>query len=198
MSETVLIAGLGNPGPDYARTRHNAGFMLVERLGALWNASFRIDRTFRAEMAEVRQGSFRVLLVRPLTYMNASGESLISVSKFFKVKPSGIFVVVDDVELPLGTIRLRPAGSAGGHRGLESIEKHLGTREYPRQKLGVARPPGAGQDLVDHVLGRFRPEELPLWELVLDRATRQIESWLADGLAKAMSLYNGPVDTSGR
>jgi len=195
VSETCIIAGLGNPGDQYRETRHNAGFLLLDLLVSRWKLSWSYDRKFLVETTEVRRDNRRLILVKPQTYMNRSGESIGPMSRYFHVRPFETFVVIDDVDLPLGSLRLRPQGSPGGHRGLESVERHLGSREYPRLKLGIARPSG-GREMVGHVLGRFSDDEWALFQQVLDRAAQQIECWSSDGLAKAMSLYNGSVVTS--
>lgn len=193
MSAVWLIVGLGNPGTEYRDTRHNAGFMLAERLAEAWGAGWRQERKFFALVAEANVGGRRVLLCKPQTYMNASGESVGPLVRFHRVDPARVLVVVDDADLPLGSVRLRPEGSPGGHHGLESVEQHLGTRGYPRLKLGIARPRQGVRDIAGHVLGRFGADELPVLEKVLERAARQTETWLADGIARAMNLYNGPV-----
>ena len=189
-----LIVGLGNPGSEYQDTRHNAGFMLVDRLAGKWGVGWRSERKFFAMVAEASVGGRRVLLCKPQTYMNASGEAVGPLARFHRVEPSGILVSVDDADLTLGVVRLRPEGSPGGHHGLESVEQHLGTRVYPRQKLGIARPQQGVRDITGHVLGRFAPDERAVWDRVLERAGMQAETWLADGLARAMNLYNGPVE----
>ena len=189
-----LIVGLGNPGKEYRETRHNAGFMLVNRLADRWRAPWKTEAKFQGEVTEGRRESERLVFCKPSTYMNLSGESVARVAGFYRIESCRILVLVDDADLPLGTIRLRGEGSAGGHHGLESVERHLGTREYPRLKLGIARPSSGGRDIANHVLGKFSDEELPLWEKSLSRAEAQVECWLGDGLAKAMSLYNGRVE----
>ncbi len=194
MNALSLIVGLGNPGPDYGDTRHNAGFMLVDRLAARWKAGWRTERKFFATVAEASVGGRRVLLCKPQTYMNASGEAVGPVVRFHHLEPARALVVVDDADLALGVLRLRAEGSAGGHHGLVSVEQHLGTRAFPRLKLGIARPHQGVRDITGHVLGRFTAEEREVWERVADRAVRQSECWLSDGIERAMNLYNGPVD----
>ena len=188
-----MIVGLGNPGKEYRDTRHNAGFMLADRLAKGWEGGWRMERKFFAEVAECGFAGRRFILCKPQTYMNASGEAVAKVAAFHKVVPAATLVLVDDADLPLGTVRLRGEGSPGGHHGLESIEQHLGTRAYPRLKLGIARPRAETRDIAGHVLGRFREEELVLWEKVLAQAERQVGCWATENLAKAMSLYNGTV-----
>lgn len=189
-----IIVGLGNPGRDYRDTRHNAGFMLADQLAVRWRFGWRLEAKFQGEIAEGRWGDERLILCKPATYMNTSGESAARVASFHRVDAPDVLVLVDDADLPLGSIRMRGDGSSGGHHGLESVERHLGTRNYPRLKLGIARPEKGGRDIANHVLGKFSDEERPLWEKSLQRAVDQVECWLGDGIAKAMSLYNGKVD----
>ena len=188
-----MIVGLGNPGKEYRDTRHNAGSMLADRLVHKWGGQWRTEKKFFTELAECGFEGRRYILCKPTTYMNASGEAVAKLALFHKVAPAETLVLVDDADLPLGTVRLRGEGSPGGHHGLESIEQHIGTRGYPRLKLGIARPRPEVRDIAGHVLGRFQAEELPLLGKVLARAERQVGCWASDGLAKAMSLYNGAV-----
>src|ERR1035437_8263712 len=129
MENLYLIVGLGNPGADYARTRHNAGFLVAERLAERWRMSWTYEKKFTARLASGHRNDRRVLLCEPQTYMNSSGEAVWPVMAFYRVQLTGLLVVVDDADLPLGEIRLRPGGSSGGHHGLESVEQHLGARE---------------------------------------------------------------------
>ena len=193
METLYLIVGLGNPGGEYARTRHNAGFMLVEKLAAQWKADWTNERKFDARLAKATADGRKILLCEPQTYMNLSGEAVGSVTEFYQVPVGQVMVAVDDADLPLGEIRLRPGGSSGGHHGLESIEQHLGTREFARLRIGIGRKDGARQ-ITGHVLGRFDDAEARLLEKVLERASGQIDCWLAAGLQKAMSQFNGVVD----
>ena len=193
MNTLGLIVGLGNPGREYQETRHNAGFMLADRLVKKWAGRWRMEKKFFAELAECGFAGHRFILCRPQTFMNASGESVAKVADFYRVPPTATLVLVDDADLPLGSLRLRGEGSPGGHHGLESVEQHLGTREYPRIRLGIARPKSEVRDIANHVLGRFQVDELPLWEKVLARAQSQVECWAAEGVVRAMNLYNGTV-----
>ena len=193
MNTLGLIVGLGNPGREYQETRHNAGFMLADRLVESWGGQWRTEKKFFAKLAECRFAGRRFILCQPQTYMNASGEAVTKVAAFHQILPTATLVLVDDADLPLGALRLRGEGSPGGHHGLESVEQHLGTRSYARLRLGVARPQGEVRDIANHVLGRFSEAEIPLWEKVLTRALRQVECWAAEGPGKAMSLYNGTV-----
>ena len=136
------------------------------------------------------------MLCQPQTYMNQSGEAVGKLAEYFRVPPGWLLVVVDDADLPLGEIRLRPQGSSSGHHGLESIERRLGTRAYARLRIGIGRTAGAAREITNYVLGRFNAEETPLLEKVLDRAADQIECWLSAGIGTAMNQFNGAVQRS--
>ena len=179
-----LLVGLGNPGRDYADTRHNVGFMIADRLAAKNHAAFRTEKSWKAAVAKTGD----LLLCKPLTYMNLSGESVRAVSDFYQIAPSEMLVVLDDTALPLGRLRLRPDGSAGGHNGLKSIIEHLGTPAVPRLRIGIgaAEPGGA----IDHVLGRFAPDERPVLSESLDRAEDAIAFARERGLQAAMNQFN--------
>jgi PTH1 family peptidyl-tRNA hydrolase len=193
MENLYLIVGLGNPGADYTRTRHNVGFVVVERLAERWRAGWALEKKFNARFARAQLEGRRVVLCEPQTFMNASGEAVRAVAAFYDVAPLRVLVVVDDADLPLGQLRLRPSGSSGGHHGLESIEQHLGTREYPRLRVGIGRQEGA-REITGHVLGRFGSTEQKLADKVLTVAADQAEAWLTAGIQKAMSQFNGVVD----
>jgi len=182
-----LIVGLGNPGPEYAATRHNAGFMVVDRLARRHGISGGKTR-FNAGVLDGLVAGHRCLLVQPMTYMNRSGATVRDAVNFYKLDLSKLLIVVDEAALPLGTIRLRASGSAGGHNGLRDIEEKLGTQDYPRLRIGVGSPTRAA--MRDFVLGRFTQEQLDQLDPVLDRACDAIECWLNHGIDKAMSLYN--------
>jgi peptidyl-tRNA hydrolase, PTH1 family len=192
MENLHLIVGLGNPGADYARTRHNAGFLVAEQLAHRWGAGWSYEKKFKARLARAERAAQRVLLCEPQTYMNASGEAVSAVAGFYNVPLSRTIVVVDDADLPLGQIRLRPAGSSGGHHGLGSIEQHLGTRNYARLRIGIGRQAGA-REITGYVLGRFSSTETELIDKVLSVASDQVETWLDAGIQKAMSQFNGAV-----
>jgi PTH1 family peptidyl-tRNA hydrolase len=195
MEPLHLIVGLGNPGAEYKRTRHNAGFLLVEKLATRWQAEWKNERKFNARLARAKCQQHPVLLCQPQTFMNASGEAVGALMKFYRLPRTRLLVVVDDADLPLGGIRLRPGGSSGGHHGLESIEQHLGSREFARLRLGIGRRDGA-REITDYVLSRFDPAEKALVEKVLDRAASQAECWLTGGVQKAMNQFNGVVDSA--
>jgi PTH1 family peptidyl-tRNA hydrolase len=193
MESLHLIVGLGNPGAEYAKTRHNVGFLLVEKLAARWKTDWANERKFSARIARAGRNRRRVLLCRPQTFMNLSGETVRALVDFYQLpRPLlGLLVAMDDADLPLGEIRLRAEGGSGGHHGLESIEQHLATREFARLRIGIGRKDGA-REITDYVLGRFDSTEAALMEKVLDRAASQMECWLDDGIEKAMQL-NGSV-----
>jgi len=192
-----MIVGLGNPGPEYRETRHNAGFMVVDRLAVRWGGRWSSAPRFFADMAEAEFGGVRWRLVKPVTYMNLSGDSVGPLMAYYKVPLERLLVVVDDADLPLGTIRMRPEGSAGGHHGLESILRHVGSPGFARQRVGIHRPEDgrgvARRDIAGHVLGKFEKSEIETLEKVLVTAVAQVEAWVRDGIGKAMNLYNGPV-----
>lgn len=192
MAELHLIAGLGNPGPEYADTRHNAGFLVVGELARRWRVVWQEESRFNARLARGECGGRAVLLLQPLTWMNLSGEAVAAVTRFFRVPLDRLVVVVDDADLPLGALRLRPEGSPGGHHGLESVGQHLGTRGFARQRIGIGRRDPAQREITGHVLGRFGAEERPVLEKVLGSAGDQLECWLAHGLQAAMARHNGP------
>jgi PTH1 family peptidyl-tRNA hydrolase len=193
LENLLLIAGLGNPGPDYAATRHNIGFVLVERLAARWNAGWDARKRFNARLARLEREGQKVILCQPQTFINASGEAVGAVARFYQLPPARTLIVLDDADLALGQIRLRPEGSSGGHHGLESIERQLGTRAYPRLRLGIGRRAGDDREITDYVLGRFSTAELKVMEEVLDRACQQVECWLSAGIQTAMNRFNGAV-----
>jgi PTH1 family peptidyl-tRNA hydrolase len=192
MDDTFLIVGLGNPGAEYARTRHNAGFMLADALAAKWKCDWANEKKFRTRMAKADRNGKKVLLCEPQTFMNLSGETVGAMMDFYQLPMGRLMVAVDDADLPLGTIRLRLSGSSGGHHGLESIEQHLGSREFARLKIGIGRKDNL-REITNHVLGRFEGAENELVEKVLDRAAGQVETWLDAGIEKAMQ-FNGTVE----
>lgn len=193
MENLYLIVGLGNPGREYARTRHNAGFMVLDQLAERWKISWAADKKSNARLARTERGGKRVILCKPETFMNASGEAVGALASFQKIPTSQVLVTVDDADLPFGEIRFRPSGSSGGHHGLESIEQHLGTREYARQRIGIGRDDPAARQISGYVLGQFRPAEQELLEKVLQKACEQIECWLAVGSMQAMNQFNGLI-----
>jgi PTH1 family peptidyl-tRNA hydrolase len=193
MDNLHLIVGLGNPGGEYAKTRHNAGFLVSELLAKRWAATWSYEKKFNARLARVERASRQALLCEPQTYMNSSGEAVGAVMAYYQVAPERLLVVVDDADLPLGEIRLRPGGSSGGHHGLESIEQHLAARDYARLRIGIGRQSGA-REITGYVLGRFSSTESGLVDKVLTVAADQVECWLNAGIQKAMSQFNGVID----
>lgn len=183
-----VIAGLGNPGKEYEYTRHNMGFLVVEELAE--RHRIRISKIkHHGLLGDGTIAGQRVLLVKPLTYMNLSGECIGEVLRFYKVPTSNFLVIYDDISLPVGGVRMREKGSAGGHNGLKSIIAHLGTETFPRIKVGVGEKP-AGWDLADYVLSRFPASDGPLLEESIKRAADGVELFLQKGPAIAMSQTN--------
>ncbi|MXZ82644.1 MAG: aminoacyl-tRNA hydrolase [Synechococcus sp. SB0666_bin_14] len=200
-----LIAGLGNPGTRYAGTRHNAGFMVLEALASGSGVQFRHQTRLKARLAGIGWGEQRLRLLMPQTYMNACGVSIRAALDWFHLKPEHLLVVVDDMDLPLGRLRLRGEGSDGGHKGLRSTIAHLNTQAFARLRVGIGAP---SQDpairkaaTVGHVLGRFSAEEDPLLSQVLNEVMRGIRILQGQGLGAAMNALNGlriqPHSTSG-
>ena len=183
-----LIVGLGNPGPEYNNTRHNAGFMVLDELASRFGASFTEERRWHGLAAKFAGG----WLLKPLTFMNDSGRSAAALARFHKITPAETLVIHDDVDLPLGSLRLRLAGSAAGHNGLKSLIRHFGTEAFPRLKVGIAAGAGrpAGGRLVGHVLGGFRPEEQAEIQIGVQRAADAVILALRSGLGAAMNLFN--------
>ncbi|MBK9138061.1 MAG: aminoacyl-tRNA hydrolase [Verrucomicrobia bacterium] len=195
MEDAHLIVGLGNPGREYADTRHNAGFAVVERLADGWGWKWDLDSSFQARLARGTVADRRVLLCQPQTYMNLSGTAVGPLAKFYRIGPERLLVVVDDADLPLGTVRLRADGSSGGHHGLESVEQHLGTRKYARLRLGIGRRHPEDRRIAGHVLGRFTADEARLFGEVLAHAADAAKCWLLEGVGTAMNRFNGVVGT---
>jgi len=187
-----LVVGLGNPGPQYRDTRHNVGFVVADELARRWHVDGWREQQ-KALVAKVRVGAEAVLLAKPMTFMNLSGESVAGLSNFYKVEPADVLVVVDEVALPLGRLRARREGSAGGHNGLKSIIQYLGTPAFPRLRIGVGRG-DTRRELVDHVLGRFAPDERDEVEAAVLRAAEAAETFVSDGIERVMSVFNAASD----
>jgi PTH1 family peptidyl-tRNA hydrolase len=192
METLHLIVGLGNPGAEYAGTRHNAGFLLVEKLAADWKANWTNERKFFARVARGENVGKKFLLAEPQTFMNLSGETVGALVKFYQLPLAQVIIAVDDADLPLGEIRLRPGGGSAGHHGIESVTQHLGSREFARLRIGIGRRDGA-REITNFVLGKFERDESAVLEKVLERAANQLECWLEFGLQKAMSQFNGTI-----
>lgn len=193
MDALHAIVGLGNPGAEYARTRHNIGFMAVERFGELRGASWANEKKFESRIAKVEAAGKRALLCEPQTYMNVSGRAVGALVDFYRLPLNRLLIVVDDADLPFGELRMRANGSSGGHHGLESIEDRLGTREYARLRMGIGRQRSDVREITGYVLGKFGPAEAETLELMLKRAAAQIERWLDAGIQRAMNEFNGSV-----
>lgn len=194
MDAPFLVAGLGNPGAEHAQTRHNVGFQAVECLARRWGCAWEEARRFRARLARANHAGQRGWLCEPLTYMNLSGEAVGALLDYYQVPLTRLLVIVDDADLPLGVLRLRPGGSPGGHHGLESIQARLGSGDFARLRVGIGREPGQPRELVRHVLGRFAPEEQSVADKAVERAASQVECWLTAGVQAAMNQFNGPVE----
>jgi PTH1 family peptidyl-tRNA hydrolase len=181
-----VVVGLGNPGSRYAGTRHNVGFAVLDLLAEGPRARF--QNRFAAQLAELIEGPHKVLLVKPQTFMNLSGRCVREVLDFYRLPAEELLVVCDDINLPLGKLRVRARGSHGGHNGLRDIESHLGTEEYARLRVGVGAPPS--DEAMDHVLGRFRPSEQAVIDDALGLAAQAVLVWVHQGTEAAMNRYN--------
>jgi PTH1 family peptidyl-tRNA hydrolase len=184
-----LVVGLGNPGPRYEGTRHNVGREAVEALGRRHGIALGATRS-QSRYGLGRLAEVKVGLVLPLTFMNLSGQAVAPLARFFQVPPEAVLLVYDDLDLPLGALRLRAGGGSGGHRGVESVCASLGTSAVPRLRLGIGRPP-PGWDAADYVLARFSPTERPLADEMVERAADGVEWTIAEGLERAMGRLNG-------
>lgn len=188
-----LIVGLGNPGAKYDRTRHNVGFDVVDALSRSWQIGLSENRKFQGLFGEgIGPKATKIRLLKPLTYMNKSGQAIRAVLDWYKLPPESVLVVYDDMDLPVGKLRLRLSGSAGGHNGMKSTIAHLGTQSFPRLRIGIgsAKEVHPDKDTVSHVLGHFSPKEAAVMAEVLNLAVDAIELSLKQGIEKAMSLYN--------
>ena len=186
-----LIVGLGNPEQKYDKTRHNIGFEAVNELAKMWQMSFKENKRFQGLFAEgVAPGGQKIRLLKPLTYMNRSGQSVRAVTDWYKVKPKSVLVIYDDMDLPVGRLRMRLSGSAGGHNGMKSIISHLGSQDFPRLRIGIGKS-NVRNKTISHVLGRFTPEETKIIEEILYISVKAIELSLKEGLEKSMNRYNG-------
>jgi PTH1 family peptidyl-tRNA hydrolase len=185
-----LIVGLGNPDAKYDKTRHNIGFEVVDLLARTWQLSWNPNGRFHGLFAEGIVGSgSKVRLLKPLTYMNRSGQAVRAVTDWYKLPPESVLIIYDDMDLSLGKLRMRLSGSAGGHNGMKSIISHLGTEKFPRLRLGIGKSDGK-KETISHVLGKFAPDEAAIVSEVLDLSVKVVEMSLKEGIAKTMSLYN--------
>lgn len=184
-----LVVGLGNPGPEYAETRHNVGFKVLDSLARRWAPGDVARSRFHGATVDASIDGERALLLRPLTYMNRSGLSVSEATRFYKIDPAeGLLVIVDDIALPCGTIRIRSAGGAGGHNGLIDVEARLATDQYARLRIGID-PPGRIPQ-ADYVTGRFRPDQLEAVAPAIDEAAEAAACWVRSGCEEAMNRYN--------
>jgi PTH1 family peptidyl-tRNA hydrolase len=197
MAGPALIVGLGNPGAEYASHRHNIGFQVVDALAHSHNMAFSRSKGARALVAEGQIAGLPVLLAKPQTYMNRSGRTVHRLRWANAIPADQLLVVYDDLDLPLGRLRIRPEGGSGGHKGMRSIIQSLGTQEFPRLRVGIDRPP-KGIDPTDYVLQPFSEDEAPCIVESVERAVTAVESWLMDGIETTMDKYNrpGPEDPS--
>lgn len=194
METLRLIVGLGNPGVRYKLTRHNIGFMAVERLAVLHGGSWKKEGRFESQLAWGELGGFRVLMSQPQTFMNCSGRAIRALMDYYKVPRERMLVVVDDADLQVGQIRMRKNGSSGGHHGLDSVEENVSGRDFPRLKIGIGRQSTGGtREIKGYVLGKFGLDEQELMAKVLDRVVRQIECWITFGASRAMNDFNGMI-----
>jgi peptidyl-tRNA hydrolase, PTH1 family len=182
-----LIAGLGNPGREYQRTRHNVGFMVLDRLAADAQLPWEYSAKWSAGWAKSD-----VIMVKPATFMNRSGEAVAAIANFYKIAAQEVLVVLDDLALPLGRLRVRTQGSSGGHNGLESVIEHFGTKSVPRLRVGIGAAPSHGA--VDYVLGRFFEEEKTLVDVSIKRAAEAVKCAVDKGLFAAMNVFNQPPE----
>lgn len=184
-----LIIGLGNPGKTYEQTRHNIGFQVIDLLASKWNAPLTQSK-FKGMYSIIHRPEGKVMLLKPLTYMNLSGESVSALMDYYDVGIEDIVVIYDDLDLPTGQLRLRQKGSAGGHNGIKSLIHHLGTQEFNRMRIGISRPP-AGMKVPDYVLSRFSKEENPEVSEAVQKSAEACELWLAKPYVEVMNKFNG-------
>ena len=187
-----MIAGLGNPGREYAETPHNVGFRAVASIADSLRGQWRIEPQFKADVAKVSHGDDSVLLVRPMTYMNDSGEAVGSLMRYYRLEPADVVVVTDDVHLEPGRVRVRAEGGAGGHNGLKSVIAHLGTQQFTRVRIGVGKPRSGAEGLVGHVLGRIPADQAPAVAEGVETAAQAALCVVARGAVAAMNQFNAP------
>ena len=186
-----IFVGLGNPGREYENTRHNIGFLVIQRLAERWG--FDVTRyKFKSLTGDGKIDEKRIALVMPQTYMNNSGTAVGSFTRFYKLDMSRLMIIHDDLDLPFGSIRLRKSGGSAGQRGMQSIINRLGTNEFPRMRVGIGRPPGR-MDAVDYVLKKFKPADEIILNQLLDTCADAVETYLEQGIDKAMTLFNHSI-----
>ncbi len=188
-----LIIGLGNPEPKYDKTRHNIGFDAVDELAQVWQMPLKENKRFQGLFAEgVTPGGQKIRLLKPLTYMNRSGQSVRAAVDWYKLQPQSVLVIYDDMDLPIGRLRIRLSGSAGGHNGMKSIIAHLGSQDFPRLRIGIGKS-DAKKETISHVLGKFTPTEAQVITEILYTSVKAIEFSFKEGIEKSMSRYNSFV-----
>jgi len=191
-SNTYLIVGLGNPGREYRFTRHNIGFMVIDKLAV--DQGIKLTKVqAKAIIGSALQGEKKIIFAKPQTFMNLSGQSVASLLKFYKIPLEQMLVIHDDIDLPTAAIRIRPGGGSAGQKGLGSIIERLGTQSFARMRIGVGRPPGR-MEAPDYVLHDFNKAEQPLMERVISEASKAAQLFVSDGLETAMNRYNGLLD----
>ena len=191
--EPFLLVGLGNPGREYVGTRHNFGFMLIDRIAVRLNARG-LKVQSKAIVTDAKYEERKLILAKPQTFMNLSGQSVQGLVHFYKVPLTNVMILSDDLDIPFGTIRIRAAGGPGGQRGLSSILEKLGTKDIPRLRLGIGRPPGR-MEPADYVLQNFSRDEQQTLSEVLDHAAQAVFAFVAHGVNKAMNEFNGSVES---
>jgi peptidyl-tRNA hydrolase, PTH1 family len=192
MSERLLVVGLGNPGREYKKNRHNVGFQTVDHLAARHGLEFSRQQS-NAIIASGNIGGRAVTLAKPMTFMNRSGGPVSALMRFYKIEPEQLLVIVDDLDLPVGTVRLKPEGGSGGQNGIKDIIARLTTQSFPRMRIGIGRPPGK-MDSAAYVLQDFSADQQSIIEVTYERASDAIETWLRDGIVLAMSRHNAPAE----
>ena len=189
-----LIVGLGNPEPKYDRTRHNIGFAAIDAISRAWQINLSENRKYQGEFGEGQQQLTKIRLLKPLTYMNRSGQSIRAVTDWFKLPPTSVLIIYDDMDLPLGKLRLRLSGSAGGHNGMKSAISHLGNQNFPRLRIGIGKPQNAvagdEANTISYVLGQFNAQESAMVTEILSSVVDCVELSLKQGVEQAMNRYN--------
>ncbi len=196
MTDRYLIVGLGNPGREYAKTRHNIGFMSVDSIAAAHGLSF-AKKQSKALVADGTIADQKILLAKPQTFMNLSGEAVQGLVTFYKIPLRNLLVISDDMDIPAGTLRIREQGGSGGQKGIKSIINHLGTQDFARLRVGVGRPPGR-MDPADYILQNFDKSEEILVIETLDRIVRAVDTWLRYGISLMMTRHNGTAEQAAR
>ena len=183
-----ILVGLGNPGEEYSNTRHNVGFMAIDALAKQFNVT-NWKSKFEAQIADIRFGEEQIILVKPQTYMNLSGNAVGQIMRWYKVDADSVIAIYDDMDIPIGTAKLKQRGSSGGHRGVESLLVNIGKEEFARVRIGIGRPP-AGWTVVDHVLAKFSKEERASIDEIIKKLIPAIECIVKQGIDKAMNRYS--------